>query len=126
MRIDRNQPVVSISRFVHPRVDGGALPAIVAKTLGRSGRIVQDWGDKSNCGRKQSALQSRPALGTKPKRSPARQQRLLKLRERGPETSGTGQLWTVPKVVRRIADEFGATYNVERVPTTLLSRDGRT
>jgi transposase len=71
----------------------GWKPADVAQALGCSKRSVQLWLQKSDRGRKPSALQTGKAPGATPKLNARQKQRLLKLLVAGPEAAGfSGQL----------------------------------
>lgn len=100
----------------------GWSAADVAEALGRSPRTVQGWVQKSNRGRKTTALRTKKAPGAEPKLSKAQQRELLRLLEAGPEATGfSGQLWTGPRVGELIQREFGVTYHERYLPTLLRS-----
>lgn len=100
----------------------GWSPVDVAEALGRSPRTIQGWVQKSNRGRKPTALRTKKAPGAEPKLSQVQQRELLRLLEAGPEAAGfAGQLWTGPRVGELIQREFGVTYHVRYLPTLLRS-----
>ena len=68
---------------------------------------------KSDRGRKPSALKTGKAPGAASKLDARQKRRLLTLLASGPEAVGfAGQLWTCPKMAELIRREFGVSYHV--------------
>lgn len=100
----------------------GWKAADVAKALGCSKRSVELWVQKSDRGRKPSALKTGKAPGAAPKLDARQKRRLLTLLASGSEAAGfTGQLWTCPRIAELIRREFGVSYHVRYLPTLLKS-----
>lgn len=82
----------------------------VARHIGCSHSSVRRWRDAFNQ-QADAGLNAKPHPGSQPKLTPEQQQDLVELLAKGARAHGyRTELWTLQRIVQRIAQHFGITY----------------
>jgi len=99
----------------------GWRPVDVAGQLGVERRSVRRWRARAKA-QGAAALAARPASGRPPKLAIRQRPRLERVLLRGAQAAGfSTDLWTCPRIVTLLRQEFGVSYHVDHVGRLLRS-----